>query len=170
MRSPSSRRANPWTDIQTGLHPVMSSRAVLAQDLGDGLSPYLKGMRAARLWQISPDSPERQLLAPCRAEPCYFSYLPKSACLLSSPKRGMCNGLLKCACNLKYSYANHPGGQHDRSCPASLVQTGLPSHCLGPVCLHLDKASSLQAAQASLWLQSIFLRAAQFKALEIKMK
>lgn len=90
MRSPSSRRANTWTAIQTGLHRVMSSRAVLAQDLGDGLSPDLKGMRAAKLRQISPDSPKRQLLVLRRAEPSFFFHLPKSACPLSSPRHVGC--------------------------------------------------------------------------------
>lgn len=173
MRSPSSRRANPWTDIQTGLRPVVSSRAVLAQDLGDGLSPDLKGMRAARQPRKAAACPvqSRAMLLLPLAQICLSPQLSKTC--------GMCNGLLKCACDLKHSlwnsyqyhrYANHPGGQHDRSRPASPVQTGLPLHCLGPTCPHLDKASSLQAAQACLWLQSIFLRAAQFKALKIKMK
>jgi len=86
----------------------MSSVTVLAQELlGDHIKSRLEGKRAARLGQIPPESPKRQL--PAQASPTLrraMPHLPLVQVSLSSRLSklcGMCCATLKHASNLKCS-------------------------------------------------------------------
>lgn len=108
-----------WSAIQTGLHHMMSSIAVLAHELlGDHVKSCLEGRRAARLRQIPLDSPKRQL--PAQANPTLgraMPHLPLVQISLSSEIakiRRMCRTTLKHASNLKCSLQIYRKHKHLR--------------------------------------------------------